>query len=609
MADYRTGDFFPGVKVRLIVRIEEYGQVTGSASPQDLTANPILPPQIIRGVVDKRSNATYQPDQEAALTLGVTRYVIVFKSQTSAPPPGSPQSVEKSSDGHTFVIGAVIPHDAKLGLNGFKEPDTLEFSLRFVDFPFDSRVFRSIAVEYYEGTVSQDDYTAGIQGQTRTTTRGQSVINEPLHVVPDTWTDANGVTRSNLRFQGFVDDVEGPEVVDDAISVVHFKCTDNTRILQDQDLPPGLHFDATKPVDAATAQLLANFEQFAGFTVEYRPAVGAGNIPVLGMVLSDTAITALGVPAGKGGGADQKAPSIWDYLTELMLDIGHSIRVEGTNIIIQRVRTATSSNFAPRIGDPFKGQTWDGQLHPLRTFILGRNVKKVVPRRRFATANQNVEVRSYDPLHKKPLVARYPINQTKRLVHAMPGDGRTETKYRVIPVPGVKDQATLQDIAQHYYEGLNRAELGVSITTRDLASYGGTNADPDVLDLLAGDHVNYLIEKFDAATDPRNTSLAQLENVTLQSSLAKTHLEDLGYDSDFALAYSSAYASESCPTLYVVRAVGHHWDVDQGLSIEIDVVNAIIARIDAVGVADESDAMLGAAGSTPGTTQTQPAGA
>lgn len=613
MADYGQGEYFPSAKVRLIVRLEEYGDVAGESAPRDLKIDPVVPPQLIRGPVDKRSPATYEQTITANNEAG---YEVRLKGGQS-PPAGAPQQVDSSADARTYVIGAIIPHDVKIGLNGFKEPDTCDIAIRFIDCPLDFRAVRAIAVEVYVGTVSQNDFTAGVQGQTRQVTRGQSVVQEPLHVIPDAWVDASGATRSNLRFQGFVDDVEGPELTDGGVTLVRLKCLDNTRLLIDQAMPPGLTFDTAKGVDEATAQLLANFPQFAGFTVVYRPAVGASDVPKLGKVLADTAVTATGAPAGSGGGG-AKTPSIWDFLTELMLDIGHSIRVEGTLIIIQRVRASTSANFPPRIGDPYKGRTWNGTFHALRTFIAGRNVMRAKLGRRFARSSQNIECRSYCTATKQTLMARYPpqgggkYGATKpasnRLLHILPGDGRTETKYTVVNVPGVTDQATLVDIAQHYYEGLNRAELKVNIMTRDLASYGGDNSDPDLLDMLAGDRIRYLVEKVDSSS-PLHNDLGQLEEAMVQVGLGFDQLTALGYDPNFVRAYLFAYSSISLPTTFVVRAIGMQWNFEQGVTLEIDAVNMIEVRADGTGVADQDDKDLNASGTTASTPVKQPGGA
>ena len=235
-----------------------------------------------------------------------------------------------------------------------------------------------------------------------------------------------------------------------------------------------------------------------------------------------------------------------------MLLIGHNCRVEGTNVVIQRVRTATSRGFPPRFGDPFTGYTWaDGQVHPLRTFVWGRNLKKAKCGRKYTrTARKNAELRSYDPARKQTLVARHPPlkqgstsgpqTSSKRAVSALPGDGGQVTKYCVYEVSGITDLNTLQIAAQHYYEGLNRGELEFTGTTRNVASYGGDNADPDVLDMLPGDRIEYLVDAQAGGEDQAAATIGVLEDAAMQQTLARQNLQALGFGDDFIDAYLTA---------------------------------------------------------------------
>ena len=610
-----SGDYIVGWKLRLIVRLEEFGNTT---LVRNLATNPITPPQVMRGVTSTRSQAT--PQQVPATPSAPGGYVVSFAGGTvpSGGAGGGPQSVDSSQDGLTYTIGAVIPRSFKLGINGFKEPDTMSCELRYVDVPFDPMCFRSIGLELYVGTMTQDDYTAGVGGATRTTTVGTTQLSEPLNVIPDGFTGPQGEPRTNLRFQGFVDEWE-TAFTDEGLAVVRLKCSDNTRLFIDQPMPPGLRCSTTLPLDQAIAQLLANFPQFAGLTVSYLPAQATS--PVIGTAFADGAQMPDGLQASNGGAS--QTLSVWDYLVELCTAIGHNVRVEGTNLIIQRIRAALGRNFPPRIGDPFVGRTWGGSLHQLRTFIWGRNCKTVTNRRKYSRTAVNCEVRSYNPLTKTTMLARFPPfansqgvggqasgpnASTNRLIHTLPGDGRQETKYTVFPVPGVTDQATLQNVAQAYYEGLNRGELGKVIHTRDLASFAGDATDPDILDLFAGDHIEFLTERFDDSNDTVDTDLGQLENALLQANLGYDLLMTAGFDAGFAAKYCATYAAVGFQTTFAVKRMDVSGDHEAGIDITIEGANCVEARVDGPGVADFADQALGALGTTPPTPQNQPVG-
>jgi hypothetical protein len=619
-----AGDYIVGWKLRLIMRIEEWSNVSVPVGSGGLAAHPIQPPQArMRGVASGSSQSIPQKQPETPSSPG--GYAVTFVGGQTIPP-GGPQAVDGSQDGLTYTIGAVIPRSFKLSLNGFKEPDTMTCDLRFVDVPFDPLVFRSVGVELYVGTITQDDYTAGISGATRDQASADTSqdAGEPLNVVPDSFVGPSGELRSNLRFQGFVDEWE-TELTDESLAVVHFKCSDNTRVLIDTPMSPGARLSSTLPVDQAVAQFLAQWPQFAGLTVQYRPA-SLGTIPTLGPVFADSSQMPDGLQASQGGA--KQTLSVWDYLVELMTCIGHNIRVEtyagSPVIVIQRIRAALGKNFPPRDGDPFTGRTWDGSNHPLRTFIWGRNCKVVKKQRKYSRAGSiNVEVRCYNPLTKSTMLARFPPfansaglggqaanpnASTNRLVHALPGDGRIDTKYTIYPVAGVTDQTTLQNIAQAYYEGLNRAELGLTIQTKDLASYGGDNSDPDILDMFAGDHFEFLTERFDDSTAV-STDVGDIENAMLQGNLNDPSLFN-GFDSAFVSAYLAAYSMDAYQTTFVAKRIDVTGSVEdeEGISIHIEGANMVEARCDAPGVADFADAQLGAQGTAAPTGRTPPAG-
>jgi hypothetical protein len=938
--DYPTDQsYFPGAKIRLILRLEEYADSIVDPST-------LQPPQLLKGTVSQNAPLTYQQDPTAP--AGITRYVIAAAGAQAAP--GGPQAQSSSSDGLTQVVAGIIPHDAKMGRNGWKQGDTLDVAFRYIDLPVDPRAFRSVAIEFYLGMLTQDQFSQGVAGQTQTATQGQTQTATPVNMVPDTWVDSKGNPRTNLRFQGWVDDWDY-EFSSEGTALVRMKCVDNTRLLLDQEMPPMLSIDVTKPLDQAVAQLLTNFPQFQGLSVEYRPAVPSGSIPMLSTSMGPSAYRPdLGGPtANKGGGTSgTNKMSVWDYLVEIMLLVGHNCRVEGTTVVIQRVRSATSKGFPPRYDDPFTGYTWaDGQVHPLRTFVWGRNLKSAKCGRKYTrTARKAIELRClvgdsvvaardvekayrrwysgtlvtarawngrvlsgtpnhpvltargwvamgelvegddlvccalpkrgpgvepnedagpteigkvfdslskaggverrptgkvdfhgdgmesevevvttngllrdgpqssapkhfgklgleptfvatrllqrlcsfllhsaheltrpaatahggvhglgegfgslwsefseavlaggaqssdldpgedeqvsddfavqverprqvsdgggpgrillrkvwkllqqhrqlssmfaiplhatgasrnpsssevpaqgvvrevlgafelgergsvrvttskvlkversawsghvynlqtrsgwftsdgiithncYDESKKQTLVARHPpLKQgsstgtpTKNIrpVSTLPGDGGNVTKYCVYTVSGITDLNTLQVAAQHYYEGLNRGELQVKLTARNTASYGGDNSDPDVLDMLAGDRIEYLVDRVDTSQPTAvQHSIGELEDAATQQAAAQQQLSALGFDPQFISAYLKAFSSTSFQSQFVVKSDSLAWDVDQGLTIEVDAVNFVEVALDANSGFDDST-LMPQAGTKPTSTQ------
>jgi hypothetical protein len=327
------------------------------------------------------------------------------------------------------------------------------------------------------------------------------------------------------------------------------------------------------PIDKAIATYLANFPQFAGLTVEYR---GDPNdtVPTLKGILSGTAFRPqLGPQAGGGSGDDLV---VWDYLTDICGSIGHVIRIDGNEIIIQRPSTILHGKASSRADDPYKGRNMASGTFSSRAFIWGRNIDEFEVSRDLANnETKNVEVRCWSPRRKQLLVARFP-DKPNRIPSSSPGDARADNKWTVKYVRGIEDKATLQKIAEDYFHGRNRNEMEVTLKTKNLASFGGDNEDPDLLDLKAGDAVEIHTDSANPGTD------AQVEGNLRAQAPTEKMLLDLGFKQEFATAVARAYANAGFQKLYRVREMSTTGDVDEGVSFEIRGANFVQVRGDAV---------------------------
>jgi hypothetical protein len=553
--------YFPSAKVRLIVRFDEFAATSVQSSA------PKKPTTVLRGLVDVRSPlvVTMDPNVRGQLDIG--------PAGQSAPAAGNGQS--GSSDGLTWVLQGIIPKKMTWNQNGIRTADTLSMSFKFIDCPVDPRTIRSCAVEAFLGTVSADDYAAGVGGQTRSKQTGGTTTTEPLNIIPDSYVDEYGRARTNLRFQGWVDKwtVDWSE---DEEPTITFECRDNTQLLIDVEVPAALVISAAKPLDAAIADYLSNFPNFSGLSVQYLPT--GTTAPVLGQVLAGTAFQPqLGPAPARGGGATAKL-SVWDYLTDVCGAVGHNVRVVGTTVVVEQVQTLLNASSGARADDPFTGRTQNGDAWQYRRFILGRNIQKLNIGRNFSKhAPTNVEVRSYSPRRKKTLVVRFPdpgSQLTNVQVRALPGDGTTDQKWLVWKVRGVEDAATLSVIAQNVYQQVGRTEFGIDLTTRNMASFGGDNLDPDLFDMLVGDTFELL-----SARDGDQGVVGTTEDDLL--TLGQQTMEQLGFDPGFAAAYAKAYVHAGFQTLFRLRQMSFEWDGDgEGVTISVHGTNYVEVRVD-----------------------------
>jgi len=334
------------------------------------------------------------------------------------------------------------------------------------------------------------------------------------------------------------------------------------------------------PLDSAVAKYLANFPQMNGLSVLYLPT--GTPPPVLKNVLLNTAYRPNLGPQATGGGATTQRMSVWDYLTDICRSIGHSIRVVGTTIIIQTARSLMSSATTQRSDDPYVPRTVNGTNYPYRTVIYGWNVKEMKMARQYAKkAPTCVEVRCYQTDRKVVMVSRFPANNPTapnkgRLVSAIPGNAQPDNKWTVFNVSGIKDQKTLDTIAQATYEALGRQEFEVEVQTDDLTSFGGDNTDPDIFDMASGD----TFEVFTQRDTTERSTVTAAENKLSALALNAAYMEKLGFSADFANAYAKAYTNAGFLTTFRLRQMKVHCSIDDGVSFRLVGVNYLEVRMD-----------------------------
>lgn len=550
--------YYPSARVRLSVRFEEF-EATDTPTP------PTKPPQLRAG------------KGEPQLDIVVKNGILLLQPFGGGDDigPGAVQTTSK--DARTFDIDGIVPNQASLSRNGVRTADTLELTIPFSNLPFDPQVMRAIGVEFYLGTVTEEDYQRGINGEL-------GANGFPRNMIPDTYTDARGRMRSNMRFQGWVDEWENSFDADGE-PVVNLQCTDYTRVLIDQLAPPKLVIGADVQLSQAIAEYLANFPQFRGVGVQYLP-VGAEQ-PMLKDVFAKGAFGKLTLGPSPQGNDKLNA---WDYVTDVTRATGHICHVENTvlddgsnvpTIVIQRPRTLVAGKFSGREDDPFTGRILpSGRELLARTFVYGKNVTAFGVSRKFAKlAPTAIEVRCFSSKVKKTLVARFPIEKDKRDKKLAPGD-QAEQKWDVVTVDGIDDEATLRAIAQGVYESQGRGELVGTISTKNMASFGGGNPDPDILDIQAGDQIELEMHK---DLDAPNTVVSIQD---AQGARAAEFLIQKGFSKEIADAYGKAKANIFFPTSYRVREMGIDWDVSEGVSIDIEATNYASAARDTLKLPD-----------------------
>lgn len=569
--------YYPSAKIRLRLTLEDFS--SEAASKKEAPSKKQKPTTLLKGVIDKDDTLKAIEDPEAP--PGTTRFLLIGKEE-SAQVRGDPALHPKDPKGLTHEINAIIPSEAEWKQNGIRAADQFTCKIKFVDFPIDPRCVRSCAIEFYLGLVTPEDYAAGITGKKRVDEGGQEV--EPLNVVPDTYIDAQGRVRSNLRFQGWVDDHD-LDITAEGEPCVKFECRDNTQLLIKQEAPSKLVASAVNddvPIDEAIATYLKHFPQCRGLVVEYRPTkTPRSDIPRLKKVLASTAfVPELGPQLSKGGGASTDKMTVWDYLTDICGAIGHNIRVEGTSVIIQRASTMLRNEVEPREDDPYLSRTIEGIEYRVRAMIYGSNLQTLNFKRQYTKKEpSNIEMGSYDPHTKSRLVVRSPKDLGDRVKMKLPGDKEEGAKWTVMNAPpGIRDKELLQMIADEAYEQLAKGELIVKMTTKDVWSFGGADQDgldPDLLDMKPTDVIEVLVNR-----NADFNSLTNLEKTLTVREMNSKALQRLGYNVEFADAYAKSFTDAGFPRSFRVREISTTWNINEGVGLNITAAGYTVARID-----------------------------
>jgi hypothetical protein len=586
MPDVPDLDYRVSCKVRMAIRFDELGAARPLQKKAD-AQNAQRTTRNLQGVQDPRGDLKLVQDADAP--PGVQRLILLSTSSLSQIQSSNSQALQQPSSGFqristrlptrsqdklTFDV-VVLPIELTWKKNGIREADHLQFKILFGDFPFDPRMCRSVGLECVMGVVTEDDYAAGVNGEYRQLPGGEQ---ESRSFVPDTYTDDQGRTRTNVRFQGFADTWENEWNGEGATITIEGR--DNTQLLIDQGASPKLVLDMQKPLHVAVAQMLAHYPQMEGMSVEYQPP--GETPPVLKSALANTAHRPnLGPQPSKG--TDKL--SVWDYITDVCGAVGHSCRVDGTRVIVQRVRSFMTSQVVRRPDDPYVGRTGpDGKALPWRRFYWGRNLAEMKTKRKFVPTNtgQNVEMRCWSVAQKKLLVARFP-EDNDRNAYALPGDA-TDQKWVTHRVSGIEDVTTLKRVAQEYYESQGRNEIEVELHTSDLCSYAGTSNDPDILDATAGDTIEVMPVADDAEEDVNDQT--KLATAFQSAQRAKQKILDLGFSEDFAKAFATASQAAAFVTQFRLKTIEAKWSTDGsdgGIELTIGGVNYLEVREDKIG--------------------------
>jgi len=147
-----------------------------------------------------------------------------------------------------------------------------------------------------------------------------------------------------------------------------------------------------------------------------------------------------------------------------------------------------------------------------------------------------------------------------------------------IEVKGVTNVDDLERIANGLYDEIMRGETGGSVRTRSLASFGGTNEDPDLLRIRPRDPLLLSMNLGPMPAQTRDpTRAAQGDRDPTELVRAFTD-QGMAPDLANAVAYTSTNQVAELQNAFRVNSVTFDWDVKSGISLSIDFHNYIVPR-------------------------------
>lgn len=517
----------------------------------------------------------------------------------------APELLGGAKDDLSHVMG-IVPRTGTFELAGYRQAHRFSLGFLFRDIPLDPRVVRAIGVEVHLGTVPADEFGQGIAS-----------ADDPRKSVLRTRDAGGGVSQGTQLLVGTADTISTE--FSDGSMVVTIEGRNLVGILIDAKVTPQalarLRLD--QPIDQVVVQILELLPFGAGIAVSVDAAEWPdGSVPSPLAVGDVTRV----LQSADGQSVQGQAPqgkasdlSFWDIITQYCLlvgavpfFVGEVLRIRpARNLFDQRRKTGSD----PRFPTPFTGggprvvQTESGaESLTLRRLVYGRNVGSLKFERKLGgTKVPTVEVVSVDTSSEKRgaqrlLSARWPDAasnsanakvvgkvQAARATSVAPSGQVAQEDVVRISVPGIRSVDRLREIARATYEEIGRGEMGGSLVTKSLSSFGGDNEDADLLRLRPGDPIELVLDTTNLGTRPGVISeLTDHGRRSLQEEVSAVFAR-VG---DLKLArvlVASARGAGDTMRFFRVANVKFDWSQDQGVTVSFDFQTYVEARYDVGG--------------------------
>jgi hypothetical protein len=419
----------------------------------------------------------------------------------------------------------IIPYSANLHLNSYKEADTWEVSFDSKAFPFSPELLRSVAVEVY-------------------------VYQTPDQVSPYVWNAPEHLLATGLVDSAVITQDENGGIVSlsgrDYTSLLIDRQWDPTESGQRGRVPDG---DLDKIVQQLVDEAVNADEigrtltvKFLDFEVAPQTSKVAKTVTRKKVTIKPPTTSKSRSSRKKRGVAVKSDSTYWDVIYKLCLSYGFIVYVRGFEVVIAKphVLQAESENFY--------------------RVAYGRNLLSLEVERKLAKdAVPQIRVRSYDPVSKQAIEGSFPEGREQ----VVTGVGTRKEEYRVFTVPDVSDESTLKEIARSTYYTLARGEGTIRFSTPHLRDL----ENADLLRMRAGDAVQIVWDAFNSEV-MLDSKISREQKISI--------LLALGYSSQVAALVAEQYTKlDYFRQPFYVKNVNVTWDLDQGISFDVEAMNFI----------------------------------
>jgi len=481
----------------------------------------------------------------------------------------------------------VIPISCDVDIPNIRSAGKFKVRMNYRDVPFDPRVFSAVAVTIRFGTVPASQSARFATG---------SALLQP---------DPN-------QFTGVMVGVADSCFVEhtDTGSYIELEGRDLRGILADSKAPAAVFskLNLRKSIVDVVGQILDQhpFGKYFKSIIKIDLMDFPDGIPSP-YASGDATRVQLGAD-GKGSTASTSASdevSFWDLIVNYCFICGvvpYFTTTRNANaesrLVIQPLRTYYEQESGPStpfyLGLPRRMP--DGRLINVRELMYGRDISRLSFERKFQGAkgrgirvvclNTSSKQRGAQKLLEvtRPEGLIVPKNKakltgaTKEQIPGVQGGNIAPignigyTDVQEFRVYGVTSKKQLGLVADAIYQEIGRGEMGGSCETSNLASFGGNNADPDLLYLRPGDAIRIGVMQ---------STVLGLSGTIGDTTLSEAQLDAIYQDRGFpapvaaALAQSAKRGTPTAQPYFRVGNVKYSWSNQSGMRISFDFQNYV----------------------------------